>query len=869
VSTDDKLDEMAALPLYLARIGRLPGTLALNDGTTRDVTFTGEMIVAAVPSEDGRLKINTIRRLSLWTTEPIDELHGQLVIAGPLGQIALALDPATAGDADPFDVHLSYPLLNELEPLCTEFDAHFPQLEALRGRMDWDSLPGQGEGRRGEVRLRLELDQLFVAADGAGLVIALRAESSDQPLLFMLLGAEALAVPFTTPPLAPCIGAPAAAVGTNNYPRYEIRLRFVSHAAPATPQTQVEDIVRRQLAGACEVWWIKGGIKLLPAANVEFPVGAAPSSLSSTQHAAPVTAADPMNSQVEVYLVDALESMEPLTGTVIKIGGIAYNCRTQQAYIILTLREARHNPFLLAHELGHVLGVTHPTGSGLSGTCASIPAGEGCTVMVPDSPDSSRNTQFNLTQVAPALPLAGVMTALPGSACGWSPDPAQGFFHIVRDFPLDNGTVSSSPAPPHPNHYAYSDVWNAPYALSGQGASTYADAAATELFREDFTPRHFTPTWTGPNLMYVRAHTCQQLSAPVKLHLFLAVPGVSSEPLVRLTPSTGLNFGGLNQPAPGRYPNGAKVNAQSWSVPSGYPAHCCVFAVAVSAAEPGSTVQGIVNGFPVGGVGPIAGTSFFTFAPLLASSNDVAQRNLQITAVPQLSRLIALPWLMMSNPFADAGLATITIEVPAESGLGQLVLEVDDKPFHSWKPDGIERIVVSEQLRPGVDLPLRLAVALGGPLPEEGLPITIGFQIGDEQVAGYCHMLIRGTDEDLMQRALDTLQGALRDVASAFKLVEAQALASSVRRMVRQRYKRESTQLAARRKLALRLVEVAGAVSTDQRPAALIVQRRLEELADTLLSSARARDHGGLAARVLELADRIQERSGRLARAVR
>lgn len=869
MSTDNRNDENATLPLYVARIAASVVTIQVRDPETRDikprdVTIAGEILVEAQPDDAGRLVIHAFRRVSLWTREPIEELEGPLAIAGPIND--LKHEPSPDSRAEQFDAYISYPLLNRLRPYCEDFDASFPQLEVLRGAITWRAVSDKGE-----VVLTLSLNELASAAEDGDRVTGFLLDGEKGPLIFRRLGTEPKEErSFMPTALSACGGGPPAA-GAGTYARFRVNVRFICYATASTPaeQDEVTQIADKLVAGACEVWWQKGGIKVVPDPNITFrdvPALRVIGPTENTNLVADANAAgltDP--SVVEVYIVDELQAR--LGTMTISIGGTAFGCRTQFSYIIISVLEARHNRYLLAHELGHVLGVTHPDGSS---ACPGIPAGEGCTVMVPDSPNSSRNTEINLNAVlGTPLPTGSVFTILADPAGPWAVDSPQGFFHIVRDFPSDDGATPSLVTTAFPNHYSYSDVWNAPYTLAVAGDLEYdvssgpvlpAGTAALSLFNDNFTPRHFTPTWGGTNNMYVRVHTCQ-VSAPVNVHLFLAVPGVSSRPLVRLTEQGGLLFQGIDQPTPGRYPRGAKVLRQDWTVPVGYPPHCCVFAVAVSPGDPHSPALPTESLALAGRMIEIPNTSFMTFAPGLATSNDIAQRNLNITAVPTEVLMIALPWMMIANPFEEVARVALTVDVSDPKFVKRLVLEADDKVLASWRPDGAATITVAEQLPRGVDIPVRLSVHLAASLPDSGLPIDVGFLVADKHVAGYCHLLVPGTDDELIARALDTLGGGLRDVGVAFGIPAAEELARSVGQMALRRYKRKGNQLAALRKLAARLAPIAEALAADGRPEALVVQRRLDELSDALLVGERNRGGATLAARALELADRIQERA--------
>src|SRR5262249_29147250 len=121
--------------LYLARFEKAMGKMTLGDGSTQDLPLNGEILIAGQPSQDKTLVIEEVRIVSLWS-DSLESLGGISAFAGPANKIAF--EPGPAGMADPFDVHLSYPKLNDLKPACEDDDAIYPQIETLQGRLAWE-----------------------------------------------------------------------------------------------------------------------------------------------------------------------------------------------------------------------------------------------------------------------------------------------------------------------------------------------------------------------------------------------------------------------------------------------------------------------------------------------------------------------------------------------------------------------------------------------------------------------------------------------------------------------------------------------------------------------------------------------------------
>ena len=393
------------------------------------------------------------------------------------------------------------------------------------------------------------------------------------------------------------------------------------------------------------------------------------------------------NDAVEVYLVDQLTDRPG--------GAFTYKCGTDDAYVLIDIGKAERNKYLLAHEVGHVLGLMHPDGSG----GPAYRNGSTCSVMVVDKPNSSRNTSNNLGIVQltsnPSLPpntLAHVLQSV--GAGGWETD--DGYEHFIRDFPYDDAVQPSALEPPAHNWWTKSDVWNSykpPSSLNTpNNPPLYNDNTSFIFDSDDNFPNATEPTNAGPNFMYVRLRA-RDFSQPVSVHLFLAVPGSASETLTRL-PVIGagdtnpLIFSSSDFP-----PDGTPVMKYvQWTIPSdpnkwpmGYPAHCCVFAVAHSNNE--SPEPPPPQGSPPRIIDIITTPNSYKFYHLfqrLKSDNDVAQRNLHIQGTPPpgpTPLLSTLAWVQIDNPFERAASAQLEIDATQTLGLASLAIQVDDRPF--------------------------------------------------------------------------------------------------------------------------------------------------------------------------------------------
>ena len=846
------------LPLYLASFEALATINETPWPIQADILVTGQM------ADDQMFWVYEIRRFAV-RSEPLAELGGPLSLAGPAG--GAEIEPGPAGSAR-CKARLYYRALNELGPAYEEHDAIFPHLEMMGGTFawQWEEMADEGTVR---MRISLTLDEMV----NAPLARVWKLDLAPEEALRFRSLREGGDGEDTLHSLEPCDSDAPAGVA---YDCRALHVRFVSVSEDEAPD-DLKPWVQKWIDSACHVWWEKGGIKIVPYWTIDqrhYPTG-----LGDTPGDIPLGKETGIilpainggvgndTSRIDIYLADWLDSS--------RWGGVTHDAGSDQAYILLEIERAKHNKYLLAHELGHVLGLAHPDAIG-----ATVWAGSYCSVMLPEKPISSRNTQTNLSVIEGlSPPLAPPVFQAMVQDTDRAPDAEQGFFHMVRDFPYDDGAEASVPESPFTDWWTHSDVWNSNQLPEARNAPHqfeplhYADGS--DMFNPDHSPIPTDPSCSGPNWMHVQLHACQPLGGAanpeVKVYLYLAVPGASSESLVPLIagPDPFLTFSGFSLPSPS-FP---KTMWVQWNVPPGYPAHCCVFAVAISDSDPSPPDQALADI-----IADPAGHNFYHLFSRLKTDNDVAQRNLHIQgcAGGNAPFWSALPWVHMANPFDEAAAARLEIDTSQATLLQGLTLEVNGESMADIEIGGQAQVDLVDALAPEEHLTLCLRARLPANLQQGTvLPISLRFFVKGELVTGYRHLLRIVPLAETVSQVLDRLFGALQSVEAGCQ-VDTQELVEWVGQSITAAAGPELAlgNLCAR---ATSFSALAGGLETlvGRGEEWESVHRHLSQLAARLSDSA---DAGSphllassispnvLAEQIRDLADRIQEPAGRLAR---
>jgi hypothetical protein len=839
----EKGEQEKDLRLYLARFDNTASLLKLKGHPeTVSVPLHGEIVIASTTDSEGQPVIEEIRRAALWS-DSIDELKGQLSLAGPANE--WKFEPGKTGGEVSFAMKIYYPLLSDLEPAYTGSDAVYPQLESLDGQFVW-SLQDFTQDR---IMLNVTIHIAIFDAKPIGMVEEVIFGPITIPFEQMadhtIEGPKHRSIQVSSDPTSPCFSNGPSIPGTEEYRK--LVLRFISISTQASPPCPIDDLAQQLYCRASKIWWENGGVRLdidplhTSVITASFENGKVDQDHETGQGGKPgidkTISPDPAgtNTAVDVYLVDQLTNWPG--------GGVTHAGGTPAAFIILEIEKACNNKNMLAHEVGHALGLLHPDES-----VVGFQPGTYRSVMIPDKPNSHRNTLDNYRRITnPSSTTAPVFMSLNQQGGRRDSHPNQLYFHVIRDFPYDDGTETSIPEESASVWWTHSDVWN-------------STLPAPEI-NKDYSPKSYTVLYSDINYMYVRLHAQENLGQAVKVYLYLTTPGSASSPLTLLTPETGIpgtsstnpiEFSGNFAPIPSL----PVIQKIAWRVPPGALSHSCVFAIADSVPG-GGTPEDASDA--TGGIGntPASPTiAAFQLFDLVKRDHNIAQRNLSIPGAPSgfpRPLRINLAWLQFDNPFQRAARARLEIDASEAAGLESLALEVDEEIVCDLKPGERTSVTVAEKLRPEDRKFIRFKATLPPNAKEEmSFPIHLSFVVDGQMVNGYTYIVRAVPLAETVLQVLDLMYGSLRDVAVGCKIDRAQPVIDRVREIALRERNRNSpgclgfiwkivrpkniwrTELDA---LAPGIAALAQVLDKRDEPECQAIRRRLNELADLLLKS--------------------------------
>jgi hypothetical protein len=293
---------------------------------------------------------------------------------------------------------------------------YFPPVVQMTARIHWQQVAALAD--RG-VRLQLEVEVLDAPEFNAALNLknqatriwfqapivvdfawagaaqmSLAGAAGAPPAAFML--AAALVAPPCGQPSQPC------AAGAELLLLRELPVRFVDLSTVELAE-DVFTLCQRQLAGICEVWRQQAILNLVVSPAFETGDAAQIADFhffdDSNWPALVQRAGLISGDQVDVYIVDEVRrSNITLPG-----GGATYDASKTSAGVFLAKGVMARNGYLLAHELGHALGLGHPGENTVLNDGAVLPEGSWDSVMDPESATPAVNTLQNCQIFGSAL----------------------------------------------------------------------------------------------------------------------------------------------------------------------------------------------------------------------------------------------------------------------------------------------------------------------------------------------------------------------------------------------------------------------------------------------------------------------------------
>ncbi len=343
--------------LYIGHINEIIGRI--NDSDRRKVRLQGEVLLYGQIDSNNVFIVEQIRRVALYGTllkPPKGDRLGLISLVGPLNRVTLQPDQTVN-----LPLQLHYSNLSNLGPINRNSDGVFPTVEMLTATLSWKLnqavTPSEQEG----VLLDIGLPASGVTKLERGLIEKITFEPA--PILFRSANRLLpLPQPYDSLSLWNCGSIDPCAQGKRIAEAHFLPLKFINIST--TTGTALQTIIDDALAGMCEVWWKKAALLISNPildevsalrstygtidASIDTP-GSKQKTLPSAYHGGS-TQSPPH--YVEVYLIDNLQNRSE--------GGITHNAGQASAYSIMAVNALSQNKYLLAHELGHALGVDHP-----------------------------------------------------------------------------------------------------------------------------------------------------------------------------------------------------------------------------------------------------------------------------------------------------------------------------------------------------------------------------------------------------------------------------------------------------------------------------------------------------------------------------